>query len=333
MKEPDLEETRLVRMGMREWSGTCECGRPAEPWYAKPIPEGANLPSYTATHRVQTNLNSLILERAVDLSRRPDKHAATILQEAGYVDRKGRRLQVPPALCRRCFLRETRALYARFRAAEKAPPSPEVLKRRQQRQERARRRAVADAATAANPKAACSELPGDEVWPWHAFPQQAADELEKAGFGFARCDDGWVIQSGLLTGRSLMRVRRCDPGRLSARAAGDTRSKSGGGHAKAVDPIRSRVNGALGRLAEGGFSEEVKGPEEERKRLQKNLDLRTARFTAAMKRIRMEVRRTDVPGEILDADTPRRHGRIPVGRRSGRFFVASGGLPGLGKRR
>ena len=93
----------------------CECGRPAaDSGFAKPIPEQATLTAYTAARAVQIILNSIVFHRSVSHVRpRPSRtRALAVLAEAGYVDDNGRRQRTPDALCRRCYLKYTRALYA-----------------------------------------------------------------------------------------------------------------------------------------------------------------------------------------------------------------------------
>ena len=93
----------------------CECGRPAaDSGFAKPIPEQATLTSYTAVGAVQTILNALVFHGSVSggMPRRSTTRALAFLAEAGYVDGNGYRQRTPDALCRRCYLKHSRALYA-----------------------------------------------------------------------------------------------------------------------------------------------------------------------------------------------------------------------------
>jgi len=111
----------------------CECGRPAPPGYAKPIPEQATLTSYTAARAVQMILNGLVYRRSVSRVRpRPSRtRALAVLAEAGYVDGNGRRQRTPDALCRRCYLKHSRALYADVkRQRQSRSASPEAERRR-----------------------------------------------------------------------------------------------------------------------------------------------------------------------------------------------------------
>jgi len=131
-------------------------------------------------------------------------------------------------------------------------------------------------------------------WRWHAFPPQARDAVWRLGFGFERCDYGWMIRSGPAAGRYLIRVRKSLDGRLAARAAAASRDTQVPDWAQPADDVRARVDAALNALAKGQLPIED-GPEEQQTRFEKDVARRTARFAATMAEIRRGLQDAALP--------------------------------------
>ena len=101
---------------------TCHCGRHCDPaTYAEPIGAQSACSSVSAAQAVQTLLNRLVTADRLEFDRNSRLEAwsrsARVLVSAGYLTatddpRVFHRKRVPRPLCRRCFLRETRSLYA-----------------------------------------------------------------------------------------------------------------------------------------------------------------------------------------------------------------------------
>jgi hypothetical protein len=154
---------------------TCSCGRPADPrGYAETIAEQSACRSVSAAKKVQTVLNYLLTQERLLTVPSPSSswtgwlddsgvRAARLLVEAGYLTaaddgRVFMRQRTPAPLCRKCYLRETRALYASidsgyYERKMSVTPTP-----------RRHPDTKVTAPTPSHPVAAAPSPPNEEVW-------------------------------------------------------------------------------------------------------------------------------------------------------------------------